>query len=165
MISKLSELIIEADNNGYTVNKYGEVFSMNGKKLKLMDDGRGYLRFSIRIPNIGSKSVRVHRFVAYKKFGEELFNAECVRHLDGNSKNNSFENIEIGTLSENSMDIPQKTRIRVSSMATQKYSIETVLEIREKYNNGDKRKDIMREYKISSTGTFWSIIHKRLINY
>ncbi|MFF2444771.1 HNH endonuclease [Priestia megaterium] len=44
-----------------------------------------------------SRPILVHRFVAYKKFGELALKAECIRHLNQNSLDNRPDNIDIGT--------------------------------------------------------------------
>ncbi|WP_430794437.1 HNH endonuclease [Bacillus thuringiensis] len=45
-----------------------------------------------------------HRIIAYLKYGETAFEAECVRHLNDNSLDNSWDNIEIGSLYDNHLD-------------------------------------------------------------
>ncbi len=46
-----------------------------------------------------------------------------------------------------------------------KYNTETVREIREKHKNGIPMKVLMREYNITSKGTFSYILNKRLVDY
>lgn len=60
-----------------------------------------------------------HRLAAYCKYGEELFNenVDVVRHLDGNPINNSWDNIVIGTYSENELDKSPEIRSEVGRAA------------------------------------------------
>ena len=57
--------------------------------------------------------IQVHKLQAYQKFGNKVFEKGIqVRHLDNNSLNNSWNNIDIGTQSQNMMDIPKEKRIQ-----------------------------------------------------
>lgn len=54
--------------------------------------------------NIHSRNnyIAEHRVVAYRKFGEIVFEkGMCVRHLDGNKSNNHPDNLAIGTNQDN----------------------------------------------------------------
>lgn len=90
---------------GYTIDSKGIVYNKKFEKLKLTEES-GYYYITIRIPD--SKipvKIRIHRLQAYKKFGDKIFEKGIVvRHLNGNSKNNCYDNIEIGTQSENMYD-------------------------------------------------------------
>ena len=86
-----------------------------------------------------------------------------VRHLDGNPKNNSYANIEIGTQRDNNLDIPREVRLRTAIYATSfmtKYDKETVERIKE-FKKTHSYKETMREFGISSKGTLWNILNKR----
>lgn len=90
---------------GYTVTESGIVLNPSGKPRSLTLNGK-YLKF-----NMPGASIRVHSLQALQKYGTEAWkNAECVRHLDGNSLNNSRNNIALGTHSENTKDIPARKR-------------------------------------------------------
>jgi hypothetical protein len=90
--------------------KDGEIISFTGKKLKLRTSGSGYYMFAYRPlieqhPKRQMFQLMVHRFVAYCKFKERIFEPNVVvRHLDGNPKNNHPDNIKIGSPSDNMMD-------------------------------------------------------------
>jgi hypothetical protein len=85
-----------------------------------------------------------------------------VRHIDGNPLNNTWDNIEIGTASENMMDIPKEIRIATATNASfsrkAKYSEEKILKIKELHKNGWSYKEIMKELGISSKGTISYIV-------
>lgn len=102
---------------GYRVDEEGYLISPKGVVRKVCKNSSGYLYTSIRINGRLSR-VCVHQIAAYQKFGEDIFSAECVRHLDGNPLNNKLTNIEIGTQSENMRDIPAEIRKRSANIAT-----------------------------------------------
>jgi len=157
--------IIEAYRKGYRVDKFGNVYSKNGNRRALKSGKGGYLAFNIRRDNGKTWPLLVHRLQAYQKYGENLFSADCVRHLDGNKENNSYDNISIGSTMDNWMDIPERRRVEICATANQKYNTEIVREIREKHKNGTPMKVLMCEYNITSKGTFSYILNKRLIDY
>lgn len=89
-----------------------------------------------------------------------------IRHLNGNSFDNTFNNIGIGTPHDNSMDIPKEVRQRsaiYASKAAIKYPIELVQEIKEFYNQCKSYKQTMEKYNIFSKGTLWHILNGRKI--
>ncbi|QNI20428.1 HNH endonuclease [Bacillus phage 1_ICo-2020] len=51
-----------------------------------------------------SRPIPAHRLIAYIKYGEVAFEAECVRHLNDNSLDNSWDNIALGTHMDNHLD-------------------------------------------------------------
>ena len=64
-------------------------------------------------------NVFVHRLVGYYKFGEKIFDKNFeIRHLNSNSKDNSFDNIGIGSHSENMLDVDKATRVERAKHAT-----------------------------------------------
>ena len=105
--------IIYADKKGYVARKDGAIISPSGKELSLstLNNIRSqYRQFGVWFED-KTCTLRVHQFVAYQKFGMKAVKADVVRHLDGNSLNNAWKNIGIGTLSENAMDIPREVRL------------------------------------------------------
>ena len=78
-----------------------------------------------------------------------------VRHLNGNSKDNSFDNIEIGTHSENMMDIPKEKRFLGGSEPIHKHK-----EIIEDRKKGFTYNQLCKKYNISSKGTISFIINE-----
>lgn len=148
---------------GYTINENGMVFNNSGKRI-------GHLRHKANAPyeiirfRINGKicTVYTHRLQAYKKFGEQIYNKGIlVRHLDGNSLNNSWDNISIGTNSDNQMDIEKDKRIIRSSNSNKKYSDNMVFEICE-YKKKHTYKETMKKYNINSKGTLHFILNNRL---
>ncbi|MFA5366674.1 MAG: HNH endonuclease [Dehalococcoidia bacterium] len=106
----IKEKILIAIEKGYYCDTNGNVFS-KFKKLSLCGNSKGYYHFSIRI-NKNRYPIQVHQFVAYLKFGDKIFDDNIeVRHLNGNSLNNCWDNIDIGSHIQNMGDIPQKILI------------------------------------------------------
>lgn len=108
--------------------------------------------------------ISVHRFVAYIKYGELALTSDCVRHLDGDSTNNSFENIEIGTHSDNMFDIPKETRVQRAKHASRfitVYNDETVCDIKSFHAKTNSYKQTMEKFGITSKATLYNIIHNR----
>lgn len=111
--SKAADSLRVASRKGYRV-EHGQVISAQGvcRKLRVSStkDGRPpYYVFNIKVGRV-SYPIKVHQLVAFQKFGEELFEVECVRHLDGDSFNNFDENIALGSTHDNMMDIPEEER-------------------------------------------------------
>lgn len=78
------------------VSRKGDIWNMNGKKLKAFKNTRGYM-----IIEVGNKSLkRVHRIIA-KTFIPNPLNKREVNHIDGNKENNSADNLEWVTRAEN----------------------------------------------------------------
>ena len=61
----------------------------------------------------------VHKFAAYCYFGDSAFTLH-VRHLNGNTLDNSLKNIALGSPSENEMDKPKSVRSNSAKIARSK---------------------------------------------
>ncbi len=111
MRRKSNSWIRDAVKRGYTVDQFGVVIGPLRKPLQLMlRKGRNtpYLCFTIN-----DRKVKVHRFVAFLKFGARALRAKIVvRHQDNNNFNNSWDNILLGTQSQNERDKPAETHQR-----------------------------------------------------
>lgn len=99
---------------GYHADSEGNVYAPSGKRRKLRTHLKKkipYLMFNATSPSHGRVGIYVHKLVAYQKFGESALQPGIVvRHLDGDSTNNSDANIAIGTNSDNMMDRPPEAR-------------------------------------------------------
>ncbi len=157
------KVLIKAKNIGYRVTKEGDVYSpFSNKKIKLFGNGHGYKAFSVRLLGY-SFSVPVHRLVAFQKYGNKIFEKGIqVRHLNGDSRDNSHDNISIGTAYQNAMDKPKEVRIRCAINAAsylKKYDYKKVKEYHKK--NGGSYKKTMEFFDISSKGTLHYILNKK----
>ena len=140
----------------------GEAYS-KWSQLSL-NNYNGYLCFTIKIDGKPRK-VKVHRMQAYQKFKDKIYEDNIVvRHLNGNSFDNTFNNIDIGSPSDNAFDRPKEDRIKHGRLAASfniKYPKVLIDEIKEFYNNCKSYKKTMEKYNISSKGTLWHILKAR----
>lgn len=151
-----SKAIIKASEKGYTIDGDGRLFNPHGKELKTYLH-KGYLSFGIRFKDKVVKLL-LHRYQGYKKFGNQIFNKGLViRHLNGISTDNSYDNIGIGTNKDNALDIPKTQRILIASHPKYEH-----VQIVTDYKKGSTYKDIMEKYGITSKGTVSFIIQKSL---
>lgn len=165
-LSQRKENIIFAYNKGYYVDKNGNVF-FNGKKRKLQTSWgakkkRPYLSFCIKNAENKPKNIQVHQLQAYQKFGDKMFeDGIVVRHLNDDSLDNSYDNIEIGTISENMFDMPIEKRKELAKHAASFKIVYDAEKIKEFYNECKSYKMTMEHFGIKSKGTLHNIIHNR----
>lgn len=96
MISEIEKPIPNFD--GYSINIYGEVFSIKRKikkKLKTQISVHGYIKIKLN-----KSYCAIHRLVAIT-FIANPKNCEQVNHKDGNKKNNHISNLEWCTAKQN----------------------------------------------------------------
>jgi len=105
--------IKEAIERGYRMED-GAVIGLKGHALKLTN-GR-YPSFSTNWG--GVFAIPAHKFAAFYYYGEAcLEKGKVVRHLNGNTRDISKENIKLGTYSENEMDKDPAVRSRSATLA------------------------------------------------
>lgn len=159
-LSNHKKCIIFAVEQGYKCTKDGSIVGTRGQKLKLNIKTTGYYSFSIRKDGIVYR-ILVHQFVAYCKYGDKFLTSECVRHIDGDPLNNNWDNICIGTHSDNMMDIPQEIRQKNAEYASSFVTRHNHDKIKKYYEENDvSYKDLMKKFNISSKGTVSYIINK-----
>ena len=155
-----------AYEKGYRVRDNCVLGLHKKQPLKLLSSRAGYFYFNIRIQ---CKSIKVflHRLVAYEKYQDKLFEPGIVvRHLNGNQKDNSFENICIGTNKDNMLDRPFKDRLQhaiKASSSIRKFSNEQVKQIKDDHLQGLGYKALMEKFKISSKGTLHYILNTQYV--
>lgn len=121
-LSKSNKAIITMSLMGFKIDNEGNFNHWRNSSVRIMKD-KDYYSYAYRLPRkvFGNKTVYVdlHRYQAFKKYGMDLFNKEIeVRHLNGNSLDNSWQNIAIGTPSQNAYDKPKEVRDRVSKIGS-----------------------------------------------
>lgn len=129
--------VVEAYKAGFRI-KNNQAFSPAGRIIKPRISTSGYLIFDFRFPVslFPRKKVIIpfHSLVAYEKFGEKFLDLSLVvRHLDGDSQNNAFANIELGTQSQNTLDIPMsdiRKRLLKKSWKNRKLTNEQIVQIK-----------------------------------
>ena len=95
-----------AYNRGYYVNEEGILYNPKGKEI----GNKVYQPYRFTNIRIDGKKHRItiHRLQAYQKYKNDLYKKDMeVRHINGDSNDNSINNIELGTHSENMLDIPK----------------------------------------------------------
>lgn len=162
MQSILNTFIIIAVKKGYIV-KNGEVFLKNKLVRAYRKDKKNpYLFFKVRVGKL-TRSIAVHRVVAYQKFGSKIFESGIqVRHLDSNPLNNLEINIAIGTAHENSLDKTKESRMRsaiAASNAIKKHDHDKILKL---HSEGKSYSQISDLTGIKSKGTIHFIINKSI---
>ncbi len=137
-----------AFEKGYRVQSDGSVIGPTGITLKLGQSKAKYKRFTMT----SSQAVFVHLLAAYQKFGEAAFEEGIlVRHKNSNSLDNSYDNLLIGTLSDNAMDIPKEVRIaraKKAAKSRRKLSDSQVKDIRKAVSNGVLQKTLAIKYNV-----------------
>lgn len=145
-------------DRGYHVDNEGICLNKNGKQVGYKNGN--YNSFNIRIDN-KFKCIRIHRLQAYQKFGTKLFKKGCVvRHLDGDSLNNSIDNIEIGTQSQNMMDVPIKMRVVKAKYASSFMKLNLDYnKIKQFHKIKSSYKETMSKFNIKSKSTLSKVLN------
>lgn len=166
-LSKSNQALIEAYNKGYKITDKGEVVGLKNKTL-CAKIHQGYKRFCIRLKSGERYIVNYHKLQAYQKFGDKIFEEGIVvRHLNGDSLDNSWENISIGTNSDNCLDKHPVVRkeVAINAARVMQNNIRTYedrCKIYEDLKNKVSYKDIMKKHNISSKGTLSFMKNKSL---
>lgn len=147
---------------GFSISQDGRIFSPIGEELKGTLDKKGYRFFNIRTEYTRGSKVFVHRLQAFQKFGYKIFEKGIVvRHLDGNPSNNHWDNLNIGTHSDNQMDRDSKDRLRHSVLAASKirrFTDKEAKEIRDFHDSHKSYKKTMEKFGISSKGSLFKVL-------
>lgn len=157
-LSKGNRIILDIVEKGYYITRDGKAVGPTGIQLIDISD-RGYNRINATSKNGERFRISAHRLQAYQKYGDRIFESGIhVRHLDGNSLNNSYDNIAIGTQSDNMMDQPKeirKSRAKHAASYSKSLSDEEVRSLRLDRKEGMSYKQLMYKYKIvKSTVSF-----------
>jgi len=101
---------------GYRISTDGLTVTWNWQPVKY-HLYKGYYRFSFG-PKVRRRNINLHRLQAFHKYGRAMYAPGLVcRHLDGNSQNNHYNNIAIGTQSQNMMDRSPEARLQSAKHA------------------------------------------------
>jgi hypothetical protein len=148
----------------------GRLFKPDGTEAPVHFDSWGYPRFSYYFGfksqrgHPVSRSVMVHRLVAFQKYGQECFDGwSVVRHLDGNKLNYRPENIVLGTQSQNMLDLPRSVRLRNGSMAARKLTPDQVKELLVDRAGGMKYSQLSEKYGLQKS-TISYIVNRKSYN-
>lgn len=148
-----------AFKRGYRVTTEGKCLNPKGE-VKGSTKYRGYLALKLRVEGRSSVTVYIHRLQAFQKYGEALYEqGVVVRHLNSNKEDNSWDNVAVGTQSDNMLDIPEQERIQhavVASSYRKKYNNE---EVKKYYRETKSYKRTMEQFNIGSKGTLHYILN------
>ena len=111
--SRVGKALVDAVSKGYKISESGTLTNPKGKILTGNLDNGGYRCISYLYEGRATKLYH-HQLQAYTKFGDEVFENECTRHLDSDPENNRWGNILIGSSKENSADRTPETVKRVT---------------------------------------------------
>jgi hypothetical protein len=105
------------------------------------DKKTGHMRIAL-YKNAKRRVLYIHRLVM------EVFVGECpngmeVCHNDGDSSNNRLYNLRYDTRNENMIDAS-----KINRHPAQKLSPEDVIAIRQRLSNGERQKDIAKNYGV-----------------
>ncbi len=146
-MSQNNQALRSAFEKGYRVVN-GCIITPTGKTrvATISNDGYSSFNFGLDGKKIG---VKVHRLVAYEKFGESaLITGVHVRHMDGNPSNNLPDNIAIGSAHENSMDRPKENRISHAAKGRQKFTSAFIQSLRDDHKSGLGYKKLRKKHGI-----------------
>lgn len=157
-LTKREKVIMIAYDKGYRINENGEIYSPTSGYIKGWIEKKTkrktpYERrmFNIKIEG-NTNHVAVSRLLAYQKFGNKIFETGIeVRHLDGNSLNNSYDNIEIGTAKDNANDKKPHVKRNAALNASSYNERKDWDKIDEDRNNGMSYKELVEKYGVSKS--------------
>lgn len=146
-----------AYDRGYRCTREGVLLNPKKEQIGAVRSD-GYVHFAITIEGIGV-SIAAHRLQAYQKYDDRIYldNLE-VRHLNDDKLDFAWGNIVLGTRSQNMMDRSPKERKKCANIAssyTKKYDYK---EINEFYEACRSRKETMKHFGITSSGTLHYIL-------
>jgi len=153
-LSKSRKAVIYCHNRGYRVLDNGTVKSFTGRRLNPTTNNMYYI-ISIRNKDNKRMKIFVHQLMAYQKFGTKAFEPSIeTRHLNSNCLDNSWNNIGIGTHSDNMLDVPKEDRLKRGRNAgrTNSHLIDKdILDMREGFSEGNTLRWAMETYGIAKS--------------
>jgi hypothetical protein len=159
-LSISNQAILRTYERGFRINREGDVVHPDNKQIKIrITKGltTNYKTFTGNYiagnSKVRSTQVRIHRFLAYQKFGDIVFKSGVlVRHKNNDPMDNSWDNILIGTCIENMNDVlpdNRRAKTKKAQLARRKFSDEEVTSILEDKEKGVPCKHILSKYKIN----------------
>lgn len=158
MKTKIENIV---SKRGYAVTEDGVFLNPKGENVGSIGSV-GRIRTKIKVDK---KQIVFysHRLQAFQKYGNKMYEKGImVRHKNGNPLDNSWDNILIGTASDNMMDIPEQIRIKKALHASsflKKYNNEEVVKF---YKECKSYKKTMEKFCIPSKGTLHYILNRLL---
>lgn len=162
MINNTREIIEYLYQAGYRGLEDGTISSPYKSDPIIGSKGRdGYLK--LVGPRPRRHKLQWHRFIAYCKFGDDIFTrGVVVRHLNGDKLDNSFNNLALGSHKDNALDKPEDQRVFYASMAARKYT-HLLPEIFRLLADGNSHASIRRKFSMPKS-SFSYIANKKCYN-
>lgn len=130
-LSSMQQSIVAAAKKGYTISEQGEIFNPKGEELTRSTDD--YPAISVSLNGV-KFNLPLHRLQAYTKYGAKALEAGVVvRHLDGNKKNCSSENISIDNPEAAAAASPRPIRASKTGLANQKRTPAFIEDLRRRH--------------------------------
>lgn len=116
--------------------------------LKLSPNDKGYIPINLRDSGGKGRRTHLHRIVAETHVSKPPFPNACVRHLDGNSLNNSASNLAWGTYLDNENDklLHGTHQSRITNV---KLTPDKMLIAKQMHSSGYKAKEIAEKVGVS----------------
>ena len=161
-MSKRNETLLLAYKKGYYVDFNGNLFNPSENNLKgwITNKGNAGCKFGYYLFSIGKGlNFAIARLQAYQKFGDKMFEPGIeVRHINNNSLDNSWDNIQIGTHQQNMLDNPKEDRLKYALNAAKKkrkLTPDRLAELRTDRRDGFSYRELAEKYNIvKSTVSF-----------
>lgn len=160
--SKLSlsdRFIVAAWSSGYFSDDNGNIYDKDNNRVPVSRTKSGHKRFTCYVSGVNERgwaTVLVHRFIAFGKFGTELFNHPLVRHINSDPSDNSPDNLALGTYKDNRADIPKevlskngKKNAHKLVARSRKLTDEQIRDIRNLRKEGNTFADIANKYGVA----------------
>lgn len=164
--------LMERLDRGYYIDTCGILYNPKGKILKGYINNKGYKETGFTITIFNKRlncKIPFHKFQAYTKYKDLLFNQGIqVRHLNGNQLDNSWENISIGTATDNNRDKSPETIMRVALIGAshvRSLTEEKVKKIFDLRKEGHTYTSIMKIIGIKSKSTVSDVLNKKFYVY
>lgn len=161
MLSRLSENVVRVfeeleyrvDEDGFVYRPNGSIVSAYIKSGDVSEKRVPYYTLSVRLRgHIEPCEIRIHKLVAYQKYDIRSFEPGIlIRHLNGNSLDNSPVNIALGSYSDNMFDIDPGVRLARARHAASYLRSITSEEARVIRETKPPLSEIMRIYGVSKS--------------
>ena len=158
MTSAINRTIREAIDLGYMIRNDGTPINPNGSEVtghEKNKNGKLYVHFTITDSFGTRRPIPVARVIAYLKFGEDAFKPGIqTRHLNGNSLDNNWSNIAIGTAEQNSMDRDPEARrehAKIAARARRRLTDDEVRRLLRLRAKGAKYKELTKLFGVSKS--------------
>lgn len=155
--------LLYAISKGYRCDCLGQVISPDGEITNGYIGNHGYQTIGIRNEKTKKCHVAVHRLQAFQKYGDKIFEkGVVVRHKNNIKTDNNYDNILIGSYSDNYHDNSQEVKNKIISggkkgsrlarIANLKYDDDFIKNVGDFVYEGENLvKDAVKKYNISSS--------------